>query len=423
MQVAQRDPSIRFLSLAHLIDEEALVRAYQRQRKDAAVGVDGVTKEQYGQNLEENIRVLHDRLKAGRYRHKPIRRVHIPKENGTRPIGVSSFEDKLVQDALREVLEAVYEPLFLDCSYGFRPGRGAHDALRSLDCAAMSGRMSWTLEADIKSYFDKIPRKLLMEMLSERVADTSFLRLVGKCLHVGVLDGDEYSEPEVGTAQGSVLSPLHGNVYLHKVLDEWFATEVVGRLKGRAHLIRYADDFIIGFEVREDAERVMRVLELRMAKYGLTLHSGKTRIVPFQRPGPTQGSGKGPATFDFLGFTVYWRRTRRGKWALAMKTRMSRLKRTIQSVRDFCRRHRHEPVKEQRIGLARRLTGHFNYFGVNGNKRSLAILAHEAKRAWRKWLNRRSQRGSMTWARFGELLKALPLPEPTIRVQLWGATA
>jgi len=421
MQRAKEDPSTKFISLAHLIDEDALTRAYRRQRNNAAVGEDGVNKKGYGQNLRENIQALHARLKTGQYRHQPIRRVHIPKEGGqTRPIGVSCLEDKLVQEALRQILEAIYEPVFHDCSYGFRPGRGCHDAMRELDRMAMAGEANWVLEADIKSYFDKIPRDLLKEMLAERIADTSLMRLIGKCLHVGIMDGGIYSEPEEGTAQGSVLSPVLANIYLHKVMDEWFAAEVIGRLKGKARLIRYADDFIIGFEHREDAERVLSVLGKRMAKYGLTLHPDKTRIVPFHRPRPNQKDGDGPGTFDFLGFTVYWRSTRRGNYVPAFKTRTSRLKRAIQSVREFCRRHRHDPVNEQRQQLCWRLNGHYNYFGVNGNARALVKLDFEAKRAWRKWLGRRSQRARMTWKKFGEILKALPLPDPTIRVQVWG---
>ena len=240
---AKRSLQMRFLSLAHLIDEDALERAYDRIRKDAAVGVDGVTKEQYGQELKSNVASLHDRMKTMRYRHQPLRRVHIPKGKGaTRPIGISSVEDKTVQGAIREVLEAVYEPIFYDGSYGFRPSRSAHDALRSLNQVLVRGEVNWILEADISSFFDSIDRKMLMEMLRERVADTSLLRLVGKCLHVGILDGDEYSEPDEGTAQGSSLSPLLGNVYLHHVLDQWFERDVLPRMQGKAHLVRYADD-------------------------------------------------------------------------------------------------------------------------------------------------------------------------------------
>lgn len=279
---AKRDPQGRFHSLAYLIDEAALARAFHRLRKEAAVGVDGTTKERYGQDLDEHLKDLHEQLKAGRYRHQPIRRVHIPKDKGkTRPIGISATPDKMVQGAIREVLEAVYEQDFLPCSFGFRPGRGAHDAIRTLNRAVHAGEVNWVLEADIRSFFDSIDRKQLLEMLKIRVADGSMLRLVGKCLHVGVLDGEEYSEPDLGTAQGSILSPLLGNIYLHYVLDLWFEKEVRPRLRGKAILLRYADDFLIGFELKDDAERVMLVLPKRMSRFGLTLHPEKNSTAPF----------------------------------------------------------------------------------------------------------------------------------------------
>src|SRR3990172_2618308 len=240
---ARREPEGRFHALAHRIDVPALERAYHRMRKDAAVGVDGVTKEAYGQDLGRNLQDLHARMKAKRYRHQPIRRVHIPKDGGkTRPIGISAFEDKLVQDAVREVLEAIYEQDFLDCSYGFRPGRSAHDAVRTLDRVVHQGKVNWILEADIVSFFDSLDRNQLEKMLEVRVADGSLLRLIGKCLHVGVLEGVELSTSETGTAQGSVLSPLLGNVYLHYALDHWFQRRVKPRLRGQATLVRYADD-------------------------------------------------------------------------------------------------------------------------------------------------------------------------------------
>ncbi|TKC88252.1 group II intron reverse transcriptase/maturase, partial [Polyangium fumosum] len=310
---AQREPEAKFHSLAHLIDVHALKRAYGRLRKDAAVGVDGITKEQYGEELESQLINLYERLKGKRYRHQPIRRVHIPKENGkTRPIGISATEDKVVQEALREVLGAIYEQDFLGCSYGFRPARSAHDAIRALNRAVYGREVNWIIEADIQSFFDSVDRTALMEMIKLRVADGSLLRLIGKCLHVGILDGDEFSKPEVGTAQGSVLSPLLGNIYLHYVLDLWFEREVKPRLRGRALLVRYADDFVIGLEREEDARRVMAVLGKRLARYGLTLHPDKTRLLDFRRPPREQQGNKGPSTFDFLGFTVFWRRTRQG---------------------------------------------------------------------------------------------------------------
>jgi group II intron reverse transcriptase/maturase len=417
---AQREPNGRFHALAHLIDVPALARAYYRLRPEAAVGVDGITKEDYGQNLLDNLRELHERLKSQRWRHQPIRRVHIPKDNGqTRPLGISALEDKMVQDALREVLQAIYEQDFWDCSYGFRPQRSAHDAIRAVHRAADQGVLNWVLEADIVSFFDSLDRQQLSEMLQERVADGSLLRLISKCLHVGVLDGEEFSAPDTGTVQGSVLSPLLGNVYLHYVLDRWFEREVKSRLRGAAWLIRYADDFVIGFEHREDAERVMAVLGKRMQRYGLNLHPDKTRLIPFRPPERDHRRGKGPATFDFLGFTLYWRRTRMGRWRLGCKTRRARLRRAIRAVSDRCRRHRHEPVAAQHVALVRRIQGHFNYFGVNGNHRSLKCLDHQARRAWYKWLRRRSQRVRLTWERFCDLLRTFPLPTPRVVVAIW----
>ena len=418
---AQREPEGRFHALAHLIDVPALERAYRRQRADAAVGVDGVTKEQYGRELEANLQSLHARLKAQRYRHRPIRRVHIPKGQGkTRPIGISAFEDKLVQDAVREVLEAIYEQDFLRGSYGFRPGRSAHDAVRRLDQIVHRGEVRWIFEADIVSFFDSLDRTELKKMLEVRVADGSLLRLIGKCLHVGVLDGEAYGEPELGTVQGSVLSPLLGNVYLHYVLDLWFETEVKPRLGGKATMIRYCDDFIIGFEREDDARRVLAVLGKRLGRFGLILHPDKTRLLPFGRPPQEQHSGKGLATFDFLGFTFYWARSRQGRWGMWCKTRRASLRRAKTAIYDWCRRHRHQPIEAQHAALGQRLRGHYNYFGVSGNFRSVLRVVEATKRAWYKWLCRRSQRKRLNWKRFVDLLRQFPLPRPRIVVRIWG---
>ena len=314
-----------------------------------------------------------------------------------------------------------HEQDFLDCSYGFRPGRSAHDAVRRVDHIVHRGEVSWILEADVESFFDSLDRTKLEEMLRTRVVDGSLLRLIGKCLHVGVLDGAQYSAPKTGATQGSVLSPLLGNIYLHYVLDHWFETVVKPRLKGKASLVRYCDDFVIGFELEEDARRVMEVLPQRMGKYGLSLHPDKTRLLPFRRPPKGQGSGRGEATFDFLGFTFYWARARTGRWGMWCKTRSASLRRAIKSVYDWCRRHRHQPVQVQRQALARRVRGHFNYFGVSGNFRSLLYFAKAVRRAWHKWLCRRSQRNRLTWKRYDELLKTRwLLPRPRIAVRIWG---
>jgi RNA-directed DNA polymerase len=420
---AKRDPEGSLRSLAHLIDVSALERAFRRIRKDAAVGVDGVTKEQYGQELSKNLHELHERMKAMTYRHQPIRRVHIPKDEGkTRPIGVSSMEDKIVQEALREILEVAYEPQFRDVSHGYRPRRSAHDALRALNGPLVRGEVRFVLEADITSFFDSIDRKMLMEMLQERIADGNLLRLIGKCLHVGILEGTELSEPEAGTVQGSVLSPILGNVYLHHVLDTWYERAVKPRMRGRTTLVRYADDFVICFECEDDAKKVMAVLGPRFERFGLKLHPEKTRLFPFHPPNRADGDGQEGRTFDFLGFTLYWRRTRAGRWMPAFKTRKARLRRAIKAAEEWCRRHRHKSVKDQHATLKRKLVGHYNYFGVNGNIRSLCKLVERVKQGWRKWLDRRSQRGRMNWARFLGLLRSFPLPVPRIRVQIWNAS-
>jgi group II intron reverse transcriptase/maturase len=281
--------------------------------------------------------------------------------------------------------------------------------------------VNWILEADIVSFFDSLDRKKLKEMLEVRVADGSLLRLIGKCLHVGVLEGVELSTSETGTAQGSVLSPLLGNVYLHYALDRWFERRVKPRLRGQATLVRYADDFVIGFEYEDDAKRVMDALGERLEHFGLTLHPDKTRLLPFRRPPKRQERGKGRATFDFLGFTFYWARTRKGRWGMTCKTRSASLRRFIGSVYDGCRRHRHLPVAAQHKALKRRIQGHFNYFGVSGNFISLLLVIEQAKRSWYKWLCRRSQRKRLTWERFADLLRDFPLPRPRIMVRIWGS--
>ena len=424
LEVAERakQPDARFYALAYLIDANALQRAYKRLRNNAAAGVNGVTKHEYGENLAENLRDLHGRMKAGKYRHQPLKRVHIPKGNGkTRPIGISATEDKIVQNALREVLEIVYEPIFYDCSYGFRPGRSAHDAVRFLNHEAGKGKISWVLEADIESFFDSIDRQMLQEILQERVPDGSIKRLVGKCLKVGGLENTELSWEETGTTQGSSLSPLLGNIYLNKVLDEWFETSVKPRLGGAANLVRFADDFIMTFEHRKDAERVLAVLSQRLSKFGLKLHPEKTRLVPFCRPNPKDEVKKGPGTFDFLGFTFYWKRSRKGRWVLGTKTRRKSINAFMQGIREWCRRHRHSPVKVQHRMLKSKLNGHYNYFGVNGNHKCLQSVNCHTACVWGKWLRRRSHKArKLTWEKFFRIfLKCYPLPHTRLRVRIW----
>jgi RNA-directed DNA polymerase len=425
LEVAERAkyPDARFLALAYLIDLSSLERAYKRLRKKAAVGVDGVTVEQYGENLQDNLQDLHQRMKAGKYRHQPIRRTKIRKEDGsTRPIGISATEDKIVQNALREVLEVVYEPIFHENSFGFRPGRRAHGAVRHLQNATYKGEISWVLEADIKSFFDSINHQRLQEMLQERVPDGSIKRLVGKCLKVGVLEGEELSWSKDGTTQGSTLSPLLGNIYLHHVLDWWFEDQVRPRLRGKAHLVRYADDFVIGFESKADAERVLEVLPKRMERFGLTLHPDKTRLVPFQRPRKSDPTRKGPGSFDFVGFTFYWRRSRSGSWAVGVKTRRQSIRRFLKNVNDWCRRHRHWKIGMQHFKLKQKLVGHLAYFSVSGNQKSTGDVIYQTKLRWGTWLRKRSQRATrLTWdVFFTHVLRRYSFPEARVQIDIWG---
>lgn len=414
--MAKGMPGVGLSTLAHHIDVEWLREAYRRTRKDGAPGIDGQTAEQYAERLEDNLASLLQRAKSGAYRAPAVRRVHIPKGDGsqTRPIGIPTFEDKVLQRAVAMVLEAVYEQEFYDFSYGFRPGRSAHQASQALDSAAMRMGGGWVLEVDVKKFFDTLDHGRLHEILRQRIRDGVLLRLIGKWLNAGVLEGVELSHPETGTPQGGVISPLMANIFLHVVLDEWFVREVRPRLKGKAELVRYADDFVFVFARKEDAERVFDVLPKRFGKYGLALHPDKTRLVPFPRPGRSgPGPGGKPGTFDMLGFTYYWGRSRRGIWIVKRRTAKDRFSRALRRFRDWCRTHRHDAVKEQHRALVLKLNGHYEYFGVTHNYPRLAKLKNEVRLIWHKWLSRRSQKG-LTWTVMHRLLVRYPLPEPRI---------
>ena len=415
-ELAKRADGRAFTSLAHFIDIDWLREAHRRTRKDGAVGVDGVTAEAYAADLEGNLGSLLDRAKSGTYRAPPVRRVHIPKGDGskTRPIGIPGFEDKVLQRAVAMVLEAVYETEFVDGSYGFRPGRSAHQALESLWKQTMRLGGGWVIDADIKGFFDTLDHGLLVEMLRRRVRDGVLLRLIGKWLNAGVLEEGELSHPEQGTPQGGVISPLLANIYLHEVLDVWFEREVQPRLRGPAFLVRYADDFVIVCAREDDARRVLDVLPKRFGKYGLTLHPEKTRLVPFTRPRPPGAGGHDDdhGTFDLLGFTHHWARSQRGTWVVRRKTARSRFTRAVTSIARWCRLNRHRPVAEQHRVLGQKLRGHCGYYGITGNAEALARFSHELVKTWWKWLNRRSQRRSMTWTTFLAMLQRTPLPPP-----------
>jgi group II intron reverse transcriptase/maturase len=405
-----------FTTLAHYIDVEFLREAYHRTRKDGAVGVDGRTAADYAENLEENLQSLLDRFKSGTYRAPPVRRVNIPKGDGrkTRPIGIPTFEDKILQRAVTMVLEAVYEEDFLDCSFGFRPGRSAHQALEKLreGLSAMGG--GWILDVDIQSFFDKLNHGHLREFLDGRVRDGVLRRVIGKWLKAGVMESGQLSRPDSGTPQGGVISPLLANIYLHEVLDLWFLNDVLPQLRGRAFLVRYADDFVIVCQTEYDAQHVLKKLPERLAQFGLTMHPEKTRLVDFRSPPPKNPSSSGRGTFDLLGFTHFWGRSRKKRWVVKRKTAKSRCIRTLRRCSDWCRRNRHLPVKMQHEKLSLALRGHDAYYGITGNWDALNRLRYEVRRIWRKWLGRRSSKGKKTWEHFNRVLERFPLPQARV---------
>jgi group II intron reverse transcriptase/maturase len=415
-ELARQSPEMSISTLAHHMDMDWMREAWRRTRKDGAVGVDGQTARAYAENLEANLRSLLDRAKSGRYKAPPVRRVHIPKgtRGDTRPIGIPTFEDKVLQRAVVMLLEPIYEQDFLECSYGFRPGRSAHQALEVLWRQLMNHRVGWVLEVDIQKFFDNLDHARLREMLRRRVRDGVVLRLIGKWLKAGVLESGCVKHPASGSPQGGVISPLLANVYLHEVLDVWFERTVKPRMQGHASLIRYADDAVMLFAEQSDAGRVLEVLPKRFEKYGLTLHPAKTRLVPFERPRRRPGTGADrasrPGTFAFLGFTHLWGVTRRGGWAVQRKTAGDRFSRALRAVSAWCRVHRHLPICVQWDKLSLKLRGHYAYYGIPGNARGLDRFRHFCERVWRKWLSRRSHRARIPWERFALIQARYPLP-------------
>lgn len=411
-ELARQMPDKQLTSLAYRIDVDWLKEAYRRTRKDGAVGVDRQTAEQYAANLDANLESLLTRVKTASYRAPPVRRVHIPKERGTRPIGIPTFEDKVLQRAYAMVLEAVYEQEFLDCSYGFRPGRSAHQALDAFWKQMTKIGGGWVLELDIQSFFDSLDHGQLRQVIKRRVTDGSVLRHIGKWLHAGVLEEAELRRSERGTPQGGVISPVLANIFLHEVLDTWFEQQVKPRLAGRAFLVRYADDAVIGFSSETDARRVLAVLSKRFAKYGLTLHPDKTRLVRFAPK--RHDDDDEPGTFDFLGLTHYWGRSRKGRPLIKRKTAGQRLRRSLTRINRWCRAHRHDRLTDQHQALVSQMRGHYGYYGITGNGRMLCVYWHAVERIWQRWLSRRSQRASIKWERFKQLLQVFPLPPPRV---------
>lgn len=413
-QLVSDNPDVALTTLAHHIDISWLREAYRRTRKDGAVGIDGQTAAMYDEQLEKNLSSLLDRFKSGLYRAPPVKRVYIPKGDGKRrPIGIPTFEDKVLQRAVLMVLEPIFEQTFFDCSFGFRPQKSAHQALDSLWRSIMGFKDVWLIELDIQNFFDHVNHSYLRDMLAHRVADGVILRAIGKWLKAGTMEGGQRSQSSFGTPQGGVVSPLLANLYLHVVLDEWFYDIVKPRLGGRAFMVRFADDAVLGFDNEADARRVMDVLYKRFSKFDLSLHPKKTRLLHLPRPVRPLASDQDRA-FDFLGFSHFWVRSHKGHWIIRRKTSKDRLSRSLKAIKLWCRWHRHYPVMWQHRQLSLKLQGHYGYFGITGNSRSLSCFQRGVERTWFKWLTRRSNRAKLGWERFAPFLRRSPLPKPRI---------
>lgn len=416
MLAAQKNRHEPLTALNHHMDLNWMAEAYRGVRKNAATGIDGQTVAEYGENLVENLRDLQKRAKSGSYRAPAVKRVYVPKnEKEDRPIGIPTTEDKILQRSVAMILEPIYEQEFLPFSFGFRRGRSQHDALEYLRQQCFDQKVKWILEVDLAKFFDTVGHRQMREILSRRVRDGVIERLIAKWLKAGVMEDGNVSYPKEGTPQGGVISPLLSNIYLHEVLDKWFVESVQPACGGRTFMVRFADDFIMGFECLEDVQKVQKVIAKRFARFGLKINAEKTRLVRFGRP-PLGGGGTGdkPGTFDFLGFTHYWGKSRKGHNVVKTKTAAGRLRRALGKIREWGWEHRHLPLKEQQRQINEKLRGHDAYYGVTGNDRMLSRLRWEVAKLWRKWLVRRNRGNSPNWEKFNAMLRTFPLLPPRI---------
>jgi RNA-directed DNA polymerase len=403
----------RFRDLYRLLNTQMMRLAWKGLKKNSAIADEDITVKEYGAELDANLERLVERLKQKRYRAKLIKRRYIPKSNGKkRPLGIPALEDKIVQKAAAMILTAIYEQDFLDCSYGYRIGKGAKDAVSDLAFQLQYGVFGYIVEADIKSYFDNIAHEKLLAMLEKRINDRAFMRLITKWLKAGILEPDGYvKHPVTGTPQGGIVSPILSNLYLHTVLDEWFADEVKPRLRGRAVMSRYADDWVCAFQYRDDARRFYNVLPKRLGRYELQAEPSKTKIIRFSRFHPSRKRGR---TFTFLGFEFYWFKDRKGIVRVKRRTAPTKLRVAVQRMKAWLKASRHMPKREFFKTLKLKLTGHYNYYYVHGNARCVWAFYRQTIEYAKKWLNRRSQRKSYTWEKFKRALEYAQIPRPRL---------
>lgn len=423
-QIARERPKEQFTSLVHLLNVEMLWKCHQELSGNKVSGIDEMTKAKYEENLAENLEKLHQSLKMMTYKPQAVRRVYIPKPGSSmkRPLGIPSYEDKIVQLAVSKILTAIYEQDFMSCSYGFRPGRSAHDALRELNSIIMTRKTNWVVDADIAGFFDHVDHQWMMRCLEVRIKDSKLLRIIVRMLKAGIMEEGEFKASPEGTPQGGVASPILANIYLHYVLDLWFEKIVKKQLRGSTHMVRYADDFVCCFQYESEARAFYRLLTKRLAKFNLNIALDKSKIIEFglfaSRNVKKQGRNK-PETFDFLGFTHYCGQSRNGKFRLKRKTSRKKYKSALYRMKQWLKANRTIPVTQLLKEIRPRLIGHYRYYGITDNGLMLSHYWYEVSRLILKWLNRRSQRNSYTWEKYLLLVRANPLPAPKIYVSIF----
>jgi RNA-directed DNA polymerase len=422
-EMAKADPKLRFTSIGHFIDAQALRESHRTMETGKATGVDGVTKETYEANVEANVENLVKRLKQKSYKPQPARRTYIPKdEKSVRPLGIPAYEDKLVQHALKNVLEPIYEQDFMDFSYGFRPKRSMHDALRNLSGIIERGNINFVVDADIKGFFNHVDHEWLMKFLDLRIGDPNIHRLVRRMLKAGIQEDGEFEPTEEGTPQGSVASPILANIYLHYVLDIWFEVAVKKQCRGKAEIVRFADDFVCCFQYKEDAERFYAALRTRLNKFNLSIAEEKTKIIEFGRSAENSRKKRGegnPETFDFLGFTHYCSKSQKGVFRVKRKTSGKKYKLKVKAMKTWIRFNRHMEQETFLKTIRAKLMGHYRYYGITDNHEKIHAYYDHTINLMYKWLNRRSQRKSFTKEGFFKVLKYFKLPKPRIYVNIY----
>ena len=423
-ELAKSDPKMKFTSLAHLLNVQSLIQCHHELPNNKATGVNGTTKEQYAESLEENIMDLTSRLKSKSYRPVPVRRMYIPKLNSNkrRPLGIPEHEDKIVQKGIAKVLNAIYENDFLDCSFGFRPNRNCHDALKILNFYVEKRLVSYVVDVDIKGFFDNVDHKWMMEFLKHRITDPNLLRIISRFLKGGYMEEGRRYKTDNGTPQGGVISPILANVYLHYVLDLWFEKVIRKQCEGQAYIVRYADDFVCCFQHKREALQFYESLKLRLKKFNLEIAEDKTKIIPFGRFAENNakrtGNGK-PATFDFLGFTHYCGKSKQGKFRVKRKSSRKKVQGKLKESKEWLKSNRNKNIHLIMERFRRSLVGYYNYYCITDNSQTVNDFKEKIEILLFKWLNRRSQRKSFTWDKFRLFLQMFPLPKPRIRVNIY----